>query len=56
MFFFSRKLAILLKKLPGKKLGTYRVIIPVGFCLGAALEFSMINWRVKEANFCKISE
>ncbi|XP_037816833.1 small integral membrane protein 4 [Lucilia sericata] len=36
---------------PGKKrFGLYR-FLPVFFCLGAALEYSMINWTVGETNF-----
>ncbi|KAK7861655.1 hypothetical protein R5R35_006570 [Gryllus longicercus] len=38
-------------KWPGKKyLGIYR-FLPLFFALGAALEFSMINWQVGETNF-----
>lgn len=41
----------LLDKWPGKKyLGMYR-FLPLFFALGAALEFSMINWHVGEVNF-----
>lgn len=37
---------------PGKKrFGLYR-FLPLFFCLGAALEYSMINWTVGETNFC----
>lgn len=32
---------------PGKRIGVYR-FLPVFFLLGAALEFSMINWYVVE--------
>ncbi|XP_046749207.1 small integral membrane protein 4 [Diprion similis] len=40
-------------KWPGKKLfGVYR-FLPIFFVLGAALEFSMINWHVGEVNFYK---
>jgi len=36
---------------PGKKrFGLYR-FLPCFFLLGAALEFSMINWTVGETNF-----
>uniref|UniRef100_A0A2M4C513 Putative secreted protein n=2 Tax=albitarsis series TaxID=58233 RepID=A0A2M4C513_9DIPT len=36
---------------PGKRaLGVYR-FLPIFFGLGAALEFSMIHWRVGETNF-----
>ena len=39
--------------IPGKKaLGVYR-FLPLFFLMGAALEFSMINWTVGETNFCK---
>ena len=38
---------------PGKrKLGVYRYL-PIFFCMGAALEFVMIKWKVSEVNFCK---
>ncbi|KAK4877290.1 hypothetical protein RN001_009796 [Aquatica leii] len=41
----------LLKKWPGEKyFGVYR-FLPLFFILGAALEFSMINWKVGEINF-----
>lgn len=37
--------------IPGKqRLGVYR-FLPFFFVLGAALEFSMINWRVGDVNF-----
>ena len=40
-----------LDKVPGKKtFGIYR-FLPAWFILGAALEFSMINWTVGETNF-----
>jgi len=40
-----------LDKFPGKKVfGLYR-FLPFFFILGAALEFSMINWTVGETNF-----
>ena len=40
-----------LDKVPGKQLfGIYR-FLPAWFILGAALEFSMINWTVGETNF-----
>lgn len=49
--FYSRRLARFLDRWPGKKrFGIYR-FLPVYFILGAMLEFSMINWRVGEANF-----
>jgi len=36
---------------PGKQFfGIYR-FLPAFFCLGAALEFSMINWTVGQTNF-----
>lgn len=42
-----------LDKWPGKRtFGIYR-FLPLFFGLGAALEFSMINWHVGETNFCK---
>lgn len=41
----------LINKWPGKKtFGMYR-FLPMFFVLGAALEFSMINWKVGEVNF-----
>ena len=41
----------LVNKWPGKKyFGMYR-FLPMFFVLGAALEFSMINWKVGEVNF-----
>ena len=44
-------LARTLDKVPGKQLfGIYR-FLPAWFILGAALEFSMINWTVGETNF-----
>lgn len=50
----SRSLKDLLDKWPGKKyLGIYR-FLPIFFALGAALEFSMIHWKVGSTNFCKI--
>ena len=40
-----------LDKWPGKQtFGIYR-FLPAWFLLGAALEFSMINWTVGETNF-----
>jgi len=42
-----------LDSFPGKKwFGLYR-FLPFFFALGAALEFSMINWTVGETNFYK---
>jgi len=42
-----------LDAVPGKStLGLYR-FLPAFFALGAALEFSMINWTVGETNFYK---
>ncbi|XP_041977286.1 small integral membrane protein 4 [Aricia agestis] len=39
------------EKWPGKKaLGMYR-FLPMFFVVGAALEFSMINWQVGQINF-----
>jgi len=41
----------ILDAFPGKKyFGLYR-FLPCFFLLGAALEFSMINWTVGEINF-----
>lgn len=56
IFVKSKGLEKLLNKWPGKKyLGIYR-FLPLFFALGAALEFSMINWRVGETNFCKLQD
>lgn len=41
----------IIDKTPGKQIfGIYR-FLPAWFILGAALEFSMINWTVGETNF-----
>ncbi|KAJ8924542.1 hypothetical protein NQ315_000690 [Exocentrus adspersus] len=51
MKFYNKRLRNILDKWPGKKyLGIYR-FLPIFFVLGAALEFSMINWQVGETNF-----
>ncbi|XP_063979244.1 small integral membrane protein 4 [Diachasmimorpha longicaudata] len=51
MILYSKTLRRLVKKFPGKRFfGVYR-FLPVFFIIGAALEFSMINWRVGEVNF-----
>ncbi|KAG5876701.1 hypothetical protein JTB14_038022 [Gonioctena quinquepunctata] len=51
MKYYSPNLKYFLDKWPGKKyFGMYR-FLPIFFVLGAALEFSMINWRVGETNF-----
>lgn len=43
----------ILEKWPGKKyFGIYR-FLPIFFFLGAAVEFSMINWRAGKTNFCR---
>lgn len=53
MTLYSTTLRNVLNRWPGKRyLGEYR-FLPVFFVLGAALEFSMINWQVGETNFCK---
>lgn len=53
-FMQSQTLRYVLDKWPGKKyLGIYR-FLPIFFGLGAALEFSMINWKVGSTNFCKM--
>lgn len=49
---YNPKLRKLLKNLPGKRLGEYR-LLPLFFILGATLEYSMINWQVGEVNFYK---
>lgn len=54
MAYRSAGIRKLLDRWPGKKtLGIYR-FLPLFFALGAALEFSMINWHVGEVNFCKL--
>lgn len=54
MRIYSSGLKRFLDSIPGKKrLGVYR-FLPLFFGLGAALEFSMINWTVGETNFCKL--
>jgi len=50
MKFYSVRLAKLFRKWPGARYGEYR-FLPIFFLLGAALEFTMINWRVGEVNF-----
>lgn len=51
--YYSRTLKKLLDAWPGKKyFGVYR-FLPGFFIFGGLLEFSMINWRVGETNFCK---
>ncbi|EEC13058.1 conserved hypothetical protein [Ixodes scapularis] len=47
----SRLIAQLVASWPGKRaFGPYR-FLPVFFVLGAALEFSMINWTAGKTNF-----
>lgn len=44
----------ILDRVPGKRIfGIYR-FLPFFFTLGAALEFSMINWTVGETNFYRV--
>ncbi|TDG40284.1 hypothetical protein AWZ03_013293 [Drosophila navojoa] len=51
MTLYSRSVRRLLDSWPGKRrFGIYR-FLPIFFVLGAALEFSMINWTVGETNF-----
>lgn len=51
LFRSSKTLRKILEKWPGKRtFGMYR-FMPFFFVLGAALEFSMINWHVGETNF-----
>uniref|UniRef100_A0A1L8DBJ4 Putative small integral membrane protein 4 n=1 Tax=Nyssomyia neivai TaxID=330878 RepID=A0A1L8DBJ4_9DIPT len=51
MSFESNLLRRWLNYWPGKKFfGIYR-FLPAFFLLGAALEFSMINWTVGDTNF-----
>lgn len=53
MIFYSEIVRRFMNAWPGKKtFGVYR-FLPVFFVLGAALEFTMINWTVGETNFCK---
>lgn len=43
-----------IEAVPGKRFfGLYR-FLPFFFALGAALEFSMINWTVGETNFYSV--
>jgi len=49
--FYSRRLARLLHAIPGKKFGIYRYL-PLFFLMGAGMEFTMVNWRVGNVNFC----
>ncbi|KAK3585966.1 hypothetical protein CHS0354_038510 [Potamilus streckersoni] len=47
-------IASIFDKWPGKRIfGPYR-LMPLFFFLGAALEFSMINWTVGETNFYRV--
>ncbi|CAN8001343.1 unnamed protein product [Ixodes hexagonus] len=47
----SKRLAQLVARWPGKRaFGPYR-FLPAFFILGAALEFSMINWTAGKTNF-----
>ncbi len=41
-----------LNAIPGHRFGVYR-LLPIFAIAGAALEFTMIHWRVGEVNFCK---
>ncbi|EDW06326.1 small integral membrane protein 4 [Drosophila mojavensis] len=51
MTLYSRSVQRLLDSWPGKqRFGIYR-FLPIFFVLGAALEYSMINWTVGETNF-----
>ncbi|XP_066140058.1 small integral membrane protein 4 [Euwallacea fornicatus] len=53
MKLYNPKIRRFLDRWPGKEtLGVYR-FLPLFFVLGAALEFSMINWNVGEVNFYK---
>ncbi|ESO84378.1 hypothetical protein LOTGIDRAFT_222222 [Lottia gigantea] len=47
----SRSVETIVNKWPGKKyLGVFR-FLPCFVVIGAVLEFSMVNWTVREANF-----
>ncbi|XP_050692186.1 small integral membrane protein 4-like [Eriocheir sinensis] len=47
----SRRLQHFLNRWPGRRtFGMYR-FLPAFFLLGAALEFSMINWHYGQTNF-----
>lgn len=51
----KRQVKTFLDYWPGKKsIGIYR-FLPIFFFMGAALEYSMINWTVGETNFCKLN-
>lgn len=53
MSLYRQTVSGIIKKWPGEKtFGIYR-FLPLFFVLGAALEFSMINWTVGTTNFCK---
>ncbi len=49
---YSPRLRRILDAWPGKRLGMYR-FMPLFFVIGAAIEYSMINWQVGETSFCK---
>jgi len=48
--FYSTRLERILRKWPGKRFGVYR-FLPFFFCMGAGLEWFMINFKVGDANF-----
>ena len=51
--FTSNVLRRFFDAIPGKRrFGVYR-FLPLFFFIGAAVEFSMINWTVGDTNFCK---
>lgn len=55
MNLYTKTVSNIVNKWPGKKtFGIYR-FLPLFFALGAALEFSMINWTVGTTNFCKFT-
>lgn len=51
--YYNRRIKKFLDAWPGKqRFGLYR-FLPLFFCVGALLEFSMINWQVGQTNFYK---
>lgn len=54
MPFYNKRIKRFIEHWPGKQyFGIYR-FLPLFFVLGAALEFSMINWNVGEVNFYRV--
>ncbi|KAL6423772.1 hypothetical protein ACFW04_010326 [Cataglyphis niger] len=53
MQYYIVRLRKLFDKWPGKRIFREYRFLPIFFFLGAALEYSMINWHVGEVNFYK---